>query len=96
LVHSSIACSALRRSYRDLLRAGYGDVDFVFLSGDKDLIRRRLAERRAHFMPPALLDSQLAALEPPGADERAVRVEVGADPDAIVEAALAGLRSAAG
>jgi gluconokinase len=83
-----LACSALRRAYRDILRAGHDDVHFVFLDGEKPLIRRRLDERHDHFMPPALLDSQFAALEPPGADERVVRADVAADPEEIVAAVL--------
>jgi gluconokinase len=87
-----LACSALRRAYRDILRAGHDDVDFVFLEGDKPLIRRRLDGRHDHFMPPALLDSQFAALEPPGGDERFVRADVAADPDEIVAAVLNALQ----
>lgn len=69
-----ITCSALKRSYRDLLRGDH--VVFVLLSGSRDLITRRLAARHGHFMPVRLLDSQLAALEPPGPDERAVCIDV--------------------
>src|SRR5207237_9675615 len=60
-----LGASALRRAYRDILRDGHDDVVFVFLSGDRGLIRRRLEQRRGHFMPPGLIDSQFAALEPP-------------------------------
>jgi carbohydrate kinase (thermoresistant glucokinase family) len=68
-----VACSALRRRYRDLL-AGAGPVRFVWLDADEQTIRARLAARKGHYMPPSLLESQLATLEPPGPDE-AVRVE---------------------
>ena len=59
------------RSYRDVLRAGSGDIQFVYLEGDRPLIEQRLADRRGHFMPSSLLDSQFATLEPPSADEDA-------------------------
>ena len=64
-----IACSALRRAYRDRIRAGAPGVRFVFLDGEADLIRRRMAGRSGHYMPPSLLASQLATLERPGPDE---------------------------
>ena len=71
-----LVCSALRRSYRDILRDGHDDVVFLFLAGDKTLIGERLAARRGHFMPPGLLDSQFAALEEPGADESPIVIDV--------------------
>src|SRR5260221_7925551 len=61
-----LACSALRRLYRDILRAGHDDVVFVFLQAHQAVIQRRLDERREHFMPASLLESQLLALETPG------------------------------
>jgi gluconokinase len=65
-----VGCSALRRAYRDRIRAGAGGpVTFVHLAGSRDLIAARLAARRGHYMPASLLDSQFAALEPPGPDE---------------------------
>jgi gluconokinase len=65
-----IGCSALRRAYRDRLRAGAGGpVHFIYLAGSRDLIASRLSARTGHFMPPSLLDSQFALLEPPGPDE---------------------------
>jgi gluconokinase len=60
-----LACSALKRSYRAILRGGRPGVRFVHLTGSAPLIRARLAERRGHYMPASLLDSQLAALEEP-------------------------------
>jgi carbohydrate kinase (thermoresistant glucokinase family) len=88
-----LACSALRRRYRDILRAGHDDVDFVFLDADQAVIQKRLDARHGHFMPPSLLDSQFATLEKPGPDERAMTVDAGQEPDKIVETALAALRS---
>ncbi|WP_240930573.1 gluconokinase [Isoptericola sp. BMS4] len=81
-----VACSALRRSYRDALRdrAG-GDVAFVHLDGERDLLARRIAARPGHFMPPALLDSQLATLESLGRDETGLLVDVGPPPDRAVD-----------
>ncbi len=65
-----VGCSALKRAYRDRIRAGVqGEVAFVHLSGDRDLIAARMAQRQGHYMPLSLLDSQFAALEPPGPDE---------------------------
>ena len=62
-----IACSALKRAYRDVLVHGRDDVRIVFLDGTQDLIAARLAARKGHFMPPGLLDSQFRTLERPGA-----------------------------
>ena len=76
-----LACSALKQRYRDILKAGRPGVRFVHLKGDADLIRARLQDRRGHYMPASLLDSQLAALEEP-AD--AITVGIDAPPDAIV------------
>lgn len=65
-----IACSALKSCYRDLIRAGAGgDVTFVHLTGPRDIIAARLAQRNHMYMPPDLLDSQLSDLMPPSADE---------------------------
>jgi gluconokinase len=66
-------------------------VRFVYLRGDRRLIAARLAQRANHFMPQALLDSQFAVLEEPGADEPSVTVDVGPPPQAIVDAVLAAL-----
>ena len=83
--HVVIACSALKRAYRDMLVHGRGDVRIVFLDGTQRLIADRLARRKGHFMPPGLLDSQFATLEPPAADENPVTVSIDASVDAIVE-----------
>jgi gluconokinase len=83
-----ITCSALRRSYRDLLDRRGSGVIFVYLAGDKETIAARLAARGGHFMPPSLLDSQFAALEEPEADEPAVRIDVGPPPQAIAQSVV--------
>lgn len=87
-----LACSALKRVYRDALRDGHGDVRFVFLDGSKAEIAPRMAARKGHYMPTSLLDSQLATLEPPGPDENPVAVSIGGTPEAIAAAAIEGLR----
>jgi gluconokinase len=80
-----VSCSALKRSYRDLLRSGgAADVRFVYLAGSRALLAERMAERRGHFMPPALLDSQLSSLEEPSPDERPWVCDITAAPNAIV------------
>ncbi len=84
-------CSALKRAYRAVLVGDRADVRLVYLAGDKALISRRMAARKGHFMPAALLDSQFAALEPPGADERPIVVDIGPEPQAIVDALVARL-----
>jgi gluconokinase len=82
-----VSCSALKRSYRDLLRSvGDGDVRFVHLAGSRGLLAERMAKRRGHFMPPSLLDSQLSILEEPSPDERAWVCDISAAPHAIVAA----------
>jgi gluconokinase len=79
-----VACSALKRAYRDILVHGRDDVRIVFLDGTKDLIAKRLAARKGHFMPPGLLDSQFTTLEPPQPSERPVTVSIDAPVDGIV------------
>ena len=74
---SVVACSALKRAYRDILRGGRPDTVLVYLRGSKDLIGKRMAARKDHFMPPALLDSQFATLEEPGPDENPIVADVG-------------------
>lgn len=86
-----IVCSALRRRYRDGLSRGRPEVRFVYLDGDRALIERRLAVRAGHFMPPALLDSQFATLEPPGPDERPIVVGIRDEPERIAEQVVAAL-----
>ena len=80
-----VSCSALKRSYRDLLRSeGDPDVRFVYLAGSRALLAERMAQRRGHFMPPSLLESQLAILEEPSPDECAWMCDIRETPDAIV------------
>lgn len=80
-----IGCSALKRRYRDRIRAVAGvPVTVVHLAGSRDLIEARMSARTGHFMPASLIESQFAALEPPGPDEGALAVNVGASLDAVV------------
>jgi gluconokinase len=83
--HLVVACSALKRIYRDVLLRGRNDVRFVFLNGTQQLIAQRLSLRKDHFMPPGLLDSQFGTLEPPSLDEKTIDVSIDAPVDAIVE-----------
>ena len=80
-----VACSALKRAYRNILVHGRNDVRIVFLDGTQQLIAHRLAQRKGHFMPPGLLESQFRTLEPPDASERPVTVSIDASVDAIVD-----------
>jgi gluconokinase len=84
--HAVIACSALKRAYRDLLVHGRGDVRIIFLQGTKELIAARLAQRKGHFMPPGLLDSQFKVLEPPESDENPITVSIDGSAASIVDA----------
>jgi gluconokinase len=88
-----IACSALKRRYRDQLRHHCHSVEFLHLEGGRDLIERRQASRPGHFMPASLLTSQFETLEPLAPDERGVVVSVAGSVDEIVEGYLAGYRS---
>jgi gluconokinase len=86
-----VACSALKRSYRDILRdeSGAAELQFVFLRGPRGLIAERLTGRRGHFMPTQLLDSQFAALEEPLPDEHAWVCDITGSPEQIVAALVA-------
>jgi gluconokinase len=86
-----LTCSALKRRYRDLLREGDPALVFVYLHGERELIAGRMRQRSRHFMPETLLDSQLHDLEPPGEDENAIRVDIAAQPDQIVDCIMAQL-----
>jgi len=80
-----VGCSALRRAYRDRIRAGAGGpVLFVHLAGSRALIAARMAARSGHFMPASLLESQFATLEPPGPDEAAITVDIDQPMDRLV------------
>jgi gluconokinase len=91
--HVVIACSALKRAYRDVLVHGRDDVRIVFLRGSQVLIADRLASRKGHFMPAGLLDSQFSTLEPPQPDERAVTVSIDAGIETIVNDIVAQLEN---
>jgi gluconokinase len=86
-----VACSALRRAYRDRLRAGHGDLIFLHLSGAPEVIAARQAARQGHFMPPSLMASQFATLEDTGDEADAVALSVADTPQAVVDAAMAAL-----
>jgi beta-N-acetylhexosaminidase len=89
-----IACSALKRSYRDAIRAKAPGTVFVHLDGGREVLGARLEGRSGHFMPAALLDSQLATLEPLGTDEPGLVVDIAAPVADVVGAAVAGIRAA--
>ena len=90
-----IACSALRRVYRDRIRRAAPGVRFVFLSGDPGVIRERMASRAGHYMPVGLLDSQLRALESPGGDESdVIELNLGSPVATLVENAVDALHRA--
>jgi gluconokinase len=91
-VNAVVACSALRRAYRDILIGGRRDVQLVFLKGSKALIAERMNARKDHFMPPSLLDSQFRTLEEPAPDENPITVEIGGTPDEIVRAIMEQLK----
>ena len=80
-----MSCSALKRAYRDQLRGHAAGIAFVHLSGDRGVIERRQASRPGHFMPPSLLASQFATLEPLQDDECGLVIDVDQDVDAIVQ-----------
>ena len=80
-----VACSALRRAYRDQLRQGRPQVKIVFLNGSQALIAERLKQRQGHFMPPGLLDSQFATLERPTADEDVLVIDIDQSPERQVD-----------
>jgi gluconokinase len=84
-----LTCSALKRSYRDRLRGP--NVIFVFLNGSREVIGARMASRADHFMPPALLKSQLATLEPPTAEENVLEINLAAAPEEEVAEVLRAL-----
>lgn len=83
--HAIVSCSALKRVYRDILIGPRADVRLVLLDGTKDEIFARMSARKDHFMPLALLDSQFATLERPGADERPVVVSINGAPGEIAD-----------
>jgi gluconokinase len=89
--HGVVACSALKRSYRDVLIGNRADVRLVYLKGDETLIARRMATRHGHFMPRSLLHSQFEALEEPGPNEYPITVSIEPHPREIVERILSAM-----
>jgi gluconokinase len=92
-----VSCSALARAYRDTLRRSISErpdtcLTLVYLTGDREQLRRRLAARHDHFMPAALLDSQLRRLEPPAEDEYAITLRIDAPAHDVAREALAAIR----
>jgi carbohydrate kinase (thermoresistant glucokinase family) len=83
-----VACSALKRSYRDIIIGARRDVRLVYLKGDAELIRQRMSNRSGHFMPTVLLQSQLDTLEEPGSDENPIVVSIDAEPRTLAEIIL--------
>ena len=83
-----ISCSALKRVYRDRLRAAAPDLRLVHLHGSRELLAQRMQARSGHYMPASLLQSQLDTLEPPGADEAAITIDIAPPPEHIAAAAL--------
>jgi carbohydrate kinase (thermoresistant glucokinase family) len=94
--HGVIACSALKRRYRDVLIGKRPDVRLVYLKGDEALIARRIATRHEHFMPGSLLHSQFEALEEPGPDENPIIVSIEPQPREIVARILSAMNMAGG
>jgi carbohydrate kinase (thermoresistant glucokinase family) len=83
-----LSCSALKRRYRDLLRAGDPDLAFIHLAGSRELIAARMLARAGHFMPVTLLDSQFRDLEPLQADERSLQLDIQHPPQELVRQIL--------
>ncbi len=92
-----VSCSALKRKYRERLRALAGrPVVFIYLRGDRDVLAARMSARSHEYMPLSLLDSQLATLESPHAEDRVVTIEINQSLEAIVGSALKYLASLSG
>lgn len=89
--HCVVACSALRRAYRQRLAGGHDDLRFVYLKGDYDTIASRMAGRSGHYMPPTLLRSQFDTLEEPGDAERPIVLGIDLPPAVLVDEVLAAL-----
>jgi gluconokinase len=87
-----LACSALKRAYRDRLRDGHADVRFLHLTGEPSLIMARQAARRGHYMPASLIASQFAALEPPDTEADVIDLDVDPPPEEIAAKGFAALR----
>ena len=91
-----LTCSALKRTYRDIIVGERPEVTLVYLKGSRELIQQRMAARHEHFMPVALLDSQFATLQEPTADEDPIVVDVGPSPAAIADEIVRGLEKRKG
>jgi gluconokinase len=87
-----VACSALKRSYRDVLIGGRAGTLLMYLRGTQPVIAHRMRARKGHFMPPTLLDSQFATLEEPGAEENAIVVDIDGPPERVILEAERALR----
>jgi carbohydrate kinase (thermoresistant glucokinase family) len=90
-----ITCSALKRAYRRQIIGDHDDVRLVYLEGSRELIAARVGARQSHFMPPSLLDSQFATLEPPGPDENPITVGINRPVESVVESIIRALASSA-
>lgn len=90
-----LSCSALKRAYRDILRQGASELHLVHLQGSYEVLAARMTTRTGHYMPLSLLESQLATLETPDAQENAQTFDVRSDPEQIVATVIAGLGSSA-
>ena len=90
-----VSCSALKRSYRDMLRTAAPDLAFVHIHGSAELLEARMRARANHYMPSSLLESQLQTLEPPRPDERAITLDAVTPPDQIATQAVAWLNTPA-
>jgi gluconokinase len=86
-----VGCSALKRSYRDVLREADPDLKLVYLHGDRTLLLARITARRGHFFPAGLLEAQLADLQVPTPDEHPITIPIGQSPDEAVDAILRAL-----
>ena len=94
--HGVLTCSALRRAYRGVIIGGRPDVGLVYLRGTTAVIAERMGARTGHYMPAALLESQLETLEEPGPDEHPIVVDVDGTPDAILREVVAQLQARGG
>jgi gluconokinase len=83
-----VACSALKRAYRNILIGDRPDTLLVYMRGSKALIAERMKARKDHFMPPALLDSQFDTLEEPGPDEHPIVVDIGGSVESVTQEAF--------
>lgn len=88
-----VSCSALKKSYRNVISVAAGrPIKFIHLHGSREVLCERISSRKGHFMPPSLLDSQLATLEMPNPDEDAITIDIDQSPDAILQKAIAFLK----